>query len=130
MGRKKRHRGGQPGNQNARKHGFYAGVMTNQEIAEFCKAMDTGGKDHALIALQLKIKNALASAPDNYRVLREGANSLSQYVAASHDLNEEEFAFFKQASRAIFKAAVIGDINLTNRIGSEIVKAAEKLQNQ
>jgi hypothetical protein len=129
MPRHKRPRGGQPGNQNARKHGFYAGNRTPEEIKKFIAAIDADDKDPAWTAISLKVQNAVANSPGNYRVIREGSSLLVKYLCAKNNFPPEVSTLLKRAFRNTCKAAAAGNLNLTERIASELLKDAEKLQN-
>jgi hypothetical protein len=130
MPRHKRPRGGQPGNQNARKHGFYSAKMTPEETKKYCAAVNQDSKDPALTALRQKVENAVINAPGNYRVLREGSCLLVKYINSKNDFGREGNTLLKRTFRDILKAAVVGDLNLTKQIVSESLKEAEKLQNE
>jgi hypothetical protein len=128
MARHKRPRGGQPGNQNARKHGFYSVNMTQEELEKFRQAVSQDNKDPALSALRLKVEAAIGKAPGNYRVLREGVSLLVKYLDSKYDFGPVGNAFVKRTFRKTFKAAAIGDLNLTNQIVSASLKELENLQ--
>jgi hypothetical protein len=130
MPRHKRHRGGQPGNQNARKHGFYATKMTPEETKKFYEAVNQDNKDPALSALRLKIETAIINDPGNYRILREGSSILIKYLNSKFDFDPQANTLLKSALRNILKASAVGDLNLTEQIVSESLKKAEKLQNE
>ncbi len=130
MPRHKRHRGGQPGNQNARKHGFYATNFTPEEIKKFCAAIKDDNQDPAYSALRVKVESALIHSPGNYRILREGSCLLTRHLASKNGLTGPANTLLKRAFRNILKAAITGDINLTNRVASESLKDAENLQNE
>jgi len=129
MPRHKHPRGGQPGNQNARKHGFYAKNLSPEEIKKYCAVINQDNQDPALAALRLKVETAIANAPGNYRVLREGSSLLVKYLNAKLDLDQQANTLLKSAFRKTLKAAAIGDMNLAERIVSETLKKAEKLPN-
>lgn len=60
-----RQRGGQPGNQNARKHGFYAEHMTPRERRLFESASSLGGTAQETVLLRCKLAEMLrAKNPD------------------------------------------------------------------
>jgi hypothetical protein len=128
MPRHKRHRGGQPGNRNARKHGFYATKRTPEEIKKLVDVIKNDDKDPAFSALRLKVENAIADAPGNYRVLREGSSLLVKYLSSKHGVDGPGNTLIKRAFRNTLKAAAIGDLDLTERIASEALKDAENLQ--
>ena len=52
----KRKRGGQPGNQNARKHGLYCGTMTPDELCQFWDVLNAQDIDPAVAVLRNKVK--------------------------------------------------------------------------
>ena len=72
---KKRKPGGQPGNQNARTHGFYSDVLNAREIA-MVKSLK--GHDQEIAVLRLKIKSMLRSSPDKIRSLVDAMNLLAR----------------------------------------------------
>jgi hypothetical protein len=125
----KRRRGGQPGNHNARKHGFYATNHTPEEIKKLVEVIKNDDKDPAFSALRLKVENALLNAPGNYRILREGSSLLVKYLSSKHGVDGQGNTLMKRAFRNTLKAAALGDLNLTERIASEAIKDAENLQN-
>jgi hypothetical protein len=129
MPRHKRHRGGQPGNHNARKHGFYSTHHTPEEIKRLCEVIKNDDKDPAFSALRLKVENALANAPGNYRLLREGSSLLVKYLSAKHGVDGQGNTLMKRAFRNTLKAAATGDLELTERIASQALKEAQNLQN-
>jgi len=49
----KRNKGAQPGNRNARKHGFYSKVMTRSEKLELQKAVSVEGLGDEIALLRL-----------------------------------------------------------------------------
>jgi len=128
MPRHKRRRGGQPGNHNARKHGFYSNHRTPEEIKKLVDAIKNDDKDPAYSALRLKVENALLNAPANYRVLREGSSLLVKYLSSKHGINGHGYTLMKRAFRNTLKAAALGDLDLTERIASQALKDVEKLQ--
>jgi hypothetical protein len=129
MPRHKRHRGGQPGNHNARKHGFYSNNHTPEEIKKLCDAIKNDDKDPALTALRLKVESALVNAPGNYRVLREGSSLIVKYLGSKYGFNGQGNTLLKRAFRQTIKAAAAGDLDLTQRIASESLEEAENLPN-
>ena len=55
----KRKRGGQPGNQNAVKHGYYSSKLNKQERLDFDAAAGMQGIDEEIALLRYKIKKAV-----------------------------------------------------------------------
>ncbi len=63
----KRKRGAPKGNQNARKHGFYAKVLDEAEEIDFELAAGVEGIDDEIALLRVKIKSLIAHVPDTTR---------------------------------------------------------------
>src|SRR4030042_1423218 len=103
MGRHKRHRGGQPGNQNARKHGFYSLYMTRPEIRELLKILDREDIDRGISMLRIKLKSVLRLDPANRRVLREAVRLLYKWYIIENQFIGAEKTEFKKSVRLIFE---------------------------
>ena len=56
MKKTKRNRGGQPGNQNGRTHGFYSSFLTPDEINQFCKIANTERVSLDIALLRIKFQ--------------------------------------------------------------------------
>jgi hypothetical protein len=101
----KRKRGGQQGNQNARKHGFYSVNMSPREICEFWNFVNLDGVEPALAVLRMKLTAAIGCDPGNRRVLREAFRLLVKWYRSKYKLDRKENAEFKKYIRHILKAA-------------------------
>jgi hypothetical protein len=130
MPKRKRPRGGQPGNQNARKHGFYTNHLTEPELAEFRKLINEEKLDPEIAVIRTKVTTSLLAAPGNRRILVEGAHRLSEWFIYQHDLNGSAASLVNRYWRNLLTAAVTGDVELTKRIGSETIFQADKLQHE
>jgi len=75
MSIQKRKRGGQPGNQNARKHGFYAVSLDEQGRSDLKKASSLEGIDEEVSLLRSLI--AKASRSGDYRAIGPLLKALS-----------------------------------------------------
>jgi hypothetical protein len=110
----KRKRGAQPGNQNARKHGFYSVNMSLQEINEFWQALNLESADPEIAALRVKLSSALRSAPDNPRVLAEASRLLAKWYRSKYCLVGQDNTEFKKLVR-LFVSQINNKISGTNR---------------
>jgi hypothetical protein len=72
-----RHRGGQPGNQNARKHGFYASSFGGQDKALLEEAANTGGMDNEIALVRARLKAALVDSPGDLRLINDAVSTLA-----------------------------------------------------
>ena len=105
MGRLKRHRGGQPGNQNARKHGFYSPYMSQPEIDELNKALDQEDIDKHVAATRIKLSSALLADPSNRRLLGDASRQLSKYYRCQNHMDKEDYAEIKKFIRLVITEA-------------------------
>jgi uncharacterized protein YjcR len=83
----KRKRGGQKGNQNARKHGFYSSTLSSQEICEFWNIINRERIAPEIAVLRIKLRSLLQHDPDNRRALCEASKLLSKWYSAKHHLD-------------------------------------------
>jgi hypothetical protein len=128
MGRHKRQSGGQPGNQNARKHGFYAANLTREELSGYWSLVKVHGLDPQMAILRAKVSRALALAPGNHRVIMEGSNQVAKLCQENMGIDKEDAVQVKKISRGIFAAAATGDMELTKRVASKFLAALENSQ--
>ncbi len=84
---KKRKRGGQPGNQNAYKHGFYSPALSPQEISAVWNEVNLKGISPFTSVVRVKLAVALASDPDNHRLLEDAAKMLTKKCRSETRMN-------------------------------------------
>jgi len=101
--RKKRKRGGQKGNQNARKHGFYSAGLNPAETCLFWNIANLGANVPELITLRIKLSSVLQHNSANRRVLRETAKIIAKWYHAKYGLHGEENVVFKKLVRSILE---------------------------
>lgn len=85
----KRKRGGQPGNQNGRTHGFYSKAVNPEHRKKLRTAADIKGLDQEIALLRLKINDAARDSLD-YRVLIPGLSLLSRLLQTRHNLGYDD----------------------------------------
>lgn len=73
-----RQRGGQPGNQNARKHGFYAEHMNARERRLFESASELGGTSQETILLRCKLAEMLRAAKPDVALIARLINLINR----------------------------------------------------
>jgi hypothetical protein len=64
-------RGAPPGNQNARKHGFYSRVLDDEERQDFEQATCVEGLDDEIALLRVKLKSVLRHDPENMKLIMQ-----------------------------------------------------------
>lgn len=104
---KRRPRGGQPGNRNARKHGFYSQVLTEAERVDLQYALDVEGIDMEIAVLRLKIKAILEDDPDNVRLIMEATNTLARLLRTKYNLDKGQGKSLKEAIGQVMRDLAI-----------------------
>jgi hypothetical protein len=97
MKRQLKQRGGQPGNQNARKHGLYARYLTAEERMEMAQAVLAEGLDEEIALLRVKIQGVLKWDADNIDLLSRGMTTLANLVRTRYNLNKKDKSSLKEA---------------------------------
>jgi len=92
-----RKRGGQRGNQNARKHGFYSKVLDEAERLDFELATGVEGIDDEIALLRVKIKSILERDPENIKLIMQATNTLAGLVKTSYNMTKEQRKGLKEA---------------------------------
>jgi len=88
--RTKRPRGGQRGNQNARRHGFYSAALDEAQRLDLEAAQGIDGLDAEIAVLRVKIKALLESDPDNIKLIMEATSTLARLLRTRYSLTERE----------------------------------------
>ncbi len=99
----KRKRGAPKGNQNARKHGFYAKVLDEAEQLDFELATGVEGIDDEITLLRVKIKSILENDPENIRLIMEATNILARLVKTRYNITKEQRKGLKEAIGNVLK---------------------------
>jgi hypothetical protein len=76
--RVKRKPGAQPGNQNARKHGFYSKSLTPEQQKVLSGAARIKGLNREVAVLRVKIASILKNDPQNLAVLFQAVSTLGR----------------------------------------------------
>jgi hypothetical protein len=72
-----RKRGAQLGNQNARKHGFYASSFTGTDKTLLAQAARMTGLDNEIALVRARLKAVLADSPDDLPLINETVSTLA-----------------------------------------------------
>ena len=92
-----RKRGAPKGNQNARKHGFYAKVLDEAERLDFELASGVEGIDDEIALLRVKIKSILSSDPENIKLIMQATNTLAKLIKTRYNIPKEQKKGLKEA---------------------------------
>jgi len=86
----KRKAGGQTGNQNARKHGFYSKMLTRDEKRELNLALGVDGLDQEIALLRIKFKSLLAGDRQNLHLINQTASTLGKLYNIKFGLSKSD----------------------------------------
>lgn len=84
---KKRRRGGQPHNQNARRHGFYSPTISPEDISAVWNEVNLKGMNPYTSVIRVKLAVALESDPDNHRLLEDAAKIMAKKVRSENQMD-------------------------------------------
>lgn len=130
MPRHKRCRGAPLGNQNARKHGFYAAKLNPQESLEFWNMVNVRGINPVTLALHMKIANAVQNAPGNTRVLMEASRLLAKVVLSQNSLTPAEYTAVKKMVRDLVASVANKNGKMTEQFVAESLERLKKRPNK
>ena len=88
MPRKKRTPGGQPGNLNALKHGFYSQALTAAQSLELDQAATIAADDlsQEIALLRQRIRTLLEASPDKLPLLHDALRTLAHLTRTHYHL--------------------------------------------
>jgi hypothetical protein len=118
--RLKRRRGGQPGNQNARKHGLYSNRLTPAEIQALGQEPILDPDDIGAVILRNKTLSALDSHPADPRVVREGLHRMYNYLFSRFPVSPAEKKYIKRYIRQMLKTTINYSTQLSARSAGTI----------
>jgi hypothetical protein len=102
--KKKKKRGGQRGNQNARKHGFYSGTFDAEQLSQFWNLVAVEKQPPEIAALGVKLGAALHANPGNRRIIRDAARLSAEWISKREQLNREETEYARKCYLELFQA--------------------------
>jgi hypothetical protein len=113
----KRNRGGQLGNQNARKHGFYSRSLTHIQKHDLKKATSVEGVDEEIAIVRVKLKSILAHDADNVRLINIAVSSLVRLLRFKYKYHKNDRENLQQAFENVIRdvALPIG-VDITRQI--------------
>jgi hypothetical protein len=86
----KRKRGGQKGNLNARKHGFYSGTLSPAETSQLRNITNLEGVDPEVALIRVKLQSSLQYDPGNRRVIREASGLFVKWYSGIYRLDRTD----------------------------------------
>jgi len=98
-----RKRGAQKGNQNARKHGFYSGVLDEEQQRDFQIAVNVDGLDEEIALLRVRIKSLVQRDPENLKLIMLAINALARLVITRYNIRKDDKQGLKEAIGNVLK---------------------------
>jgi hypothetical protein len=86
----KRKRGGQKGNGNARKHGFYSDTLSPAQAQQVWNIINREGVDFEIAAIRVKLQSSLEANPGNRRVIGEASRLLVKWYSQKFGLDSTD----------------------------------------
>ena len=99
----KRNRGGQKGNQNARKHGFYSSALTSDEICRFWNIVNQESVDPEMAVLRIKLQSLIHYAPVDCRTLKEVTRLIVKWSANKYHLDRPDRACLRACVESVLE---------------------------
>ncbi len=103
----KRKRGGQNGNQNARKHGFYSTTLSPAETCQVQNITNLEGVDPEIALLRVRLQSSLQYDPGNRRVFREASRLLVKWYSANYQLDRADRNYLKTVIENMLEIALV-----------------------
>ena len=102
-----RKRGAPKGNQNARKHGFYAKIMTEAESLELEEATGIDGVDDEIALIRVKLRHLLEEHPDRIDLQMKAVNMIARLIRTRYNITAEEKNSLKEAIANVLKEVAL-----------------------
>jgi hypothetical protein len=99
--------GGQPGNQNARKHGLYSKVLTHEEKCGLKYAAAVDGIDQELAVLRIKFVSLLAKDGQNLQLINRSAETMAKLYRIKYGLSRNDTSILKAAVASVIEEFII-----------------------
>ena len=101
----KRKCGGQKGNRNACKHGFYSGTLSPAETSQLWNITNLEGVDPEIALIRVKLQSSLQHDPGNRRVIREASRLLVKWYSANYRLDPTDRNYLKTVVENLLEIA-------------------------
>jgi hypothetical protein len=101
----KRKRGGQKGNRNARKHGFYSATLSPAQTSQLWSITNLEGLDPEIALIRVKLQSSLQYDPGNRRVIREASRLLVKWYSANYRLDPADRSYLKTVVENVLEIA-------------------------
>lgn len=115
----KRKRGGQKGNKNALKPGFYRKIFDEAEKVDFSDAAGMEGIDEEIALLRMEIKKAISGGDErNLMLLIKAAGALDKLIRTRYQITASQRQGLKEAIMNVVNGVLVP---LGVNIGSAVI---------
>jgi hypothetical protein len=101
----KRKRGGQKGNRNALKHGFYSGTLNPAQTCQLSNITNLEGVDPEIAFIRVKLQSSLQYDPGNRRVIVEASRLLVKWYSTNYRLGRTDRNYLKTVIENLLEIA-------------------------
>ena len=101
----RRKRGGQKGNGNARKHGFYSVNLSPAQTSQLWNITNLEGVDPEIALIRVKLQSSLEHDPGNRRVIREASRLIVKWYSAYYGLDATTGSYLKTVVQNLLETA-------------------------
>ena len=103
----KRRRGGQKGNRNARKHGFYSAALSPAETSQLWDITNLEVVDPEIALIRVKLQSSLQCDPGNQRVIREASGLIVKWYSENYGLDATDSRYLKTIVESLLETASV-----------------------
>jgi hypothetical protein len=101
-------KGGQKGNRNAIKHGFYSKIIDEAERPDFTSAVGIEGIDEEIALLRMELKKAISGGDErNLILLVKAAGALDRLVRTRYQISASQRKGLKEAIGNVIKDVLV-----------------------
>ena len=101
----KRKHGGQKGNRNACKHGFYSTALSPAETSQLWNITNLEGVDPEIAFIRVKLQSSLQHDPCNRRVIRKASRLHVKWYSANYRLDSTDRSYLKTVVENLLEIA-------------------------
>lgn len=93
--------------QNERKHGFYAKVLSEAESLDIEEAAGIEGLDDEIAILRIKLRQLLENDPERIDLQMKAVNTLARLIRTNYNITSEEKKTLKDAITNVLKEVAL-----------------------
>jgi|WetSurMetagenome_2_1015567.scaffolds.fasta_scaffold410139_1 hypothetical protein len=103
-----RKRGGQHGNRNALRHGYYSKIFSKEEKKDYCSAGGVEGLDEEIALMRHVIKTTASCKDDKHLLLMvRASNALNKLVRTRQKINSGRYNNLQSAIKGVMEDILI-----------------------